>query len=61
MHMYKHTFTHVPPYTYKYTHICTHTCMYAHTSIYTYIFHSMWTSQTPTRYIWETEPGVPDE
>ena len=21
----------------------------------------MWTSQTSTRYVWEAEPGVPDE
>ena len=35
--------------------------MHIHTSIYTYIFHSMWTSQTSTRYVWEAEPGVPDE
>ena len=37
--------------------------MYAHTYIYIYIhiIHSMWTSQTSTRYVWEAEPGVPDE
>ena len=35
--------------------------MHIHTCIYTYIFHSMWTSQTLTRYVWEAEPGVPDE
>ena len=35
--------------------------MHIHTSIYTYIFHSMWTTQTSTRYVWEAEPGVPDE
>ena len=37
--------------------------MHAHTYIYIYIYiiHSMWTSQTPTRYVWEAEPGVPDE
>ena len=39
--------------------------MYAHTYIYIYIYiiHSMymWTSQTSTRYVWEAEPGVPDE
>ena len=29
--------------------------------MYIYIFHSMWTSQTSTRYVWEAEPGVPDE
>ena len=29
--------------------------------IYIYIIHSMWTSQTSTRYVWEAEPGVPDE
>ena len=34
MHMYKHTFTQVHPYTYKYTYICTYTCMYAHTHLY---------------------------
>ena len=33
MHMYKHTFTQVHPYTIN-THICTYTCMYAHTHIY---------------------------
>ena len=35
--------------------------MYAHTHIYIYIYiyHSMWTSQTSTRYVWEAEPGVP--
>ena len=62
MHMYKHTFTQVHPYTIN-THICTYTCMYAHTHIYiyTYMFHSMWTTQTSTRYVWEAEPGVPDE
>ena len=38
MHMYKHTFTQVHPYTYKYTYICTYTCMYAHTHIYIYIY-----------------------
>ena len=38
-----------------------HACMHIHTSIYTYIFHSMWTTQTSTRYVWEAEPGVPDE
>ena len=34
--------------------------MYAHTHIhkYIYIFHSMWTSQTSTRNVWEAEPGV---
>ena len=37
----------------------THACMHIHTSTYT--FHSMWTSQTSTRYFWEAEPGVPDE
>ena len=32
--------------------------MYAHTQIFnTYIFHSMWTTQTSTRYVWETEAG----
>ena len=36
-----------------------YTC--THTSIYTYIFHSMRTSQTSTFYVWEAEPGVPDE
>ena len=62
MHMYKHTSTQVHPYTYKYTYICSYACMYAHaSSIYTYIFHSMWTPQTSTHYIWEAEPGVPDE
>ena len=37
--------------------------MYAHTyiRIYIYIIHSMWTSQTATHYVWEAEPGVPDE
>ena len=35
--------------------------MHIHTSIYTYIFHSMWTTQTSTRYVWEAEPGVPGE
>ena len=37
--------------------------MYAHTYIYIYIYihHSMWTSQTSTRYVWKAEPGVPDE
>ena len=65
--MYKHTFTHIHPYTYKYTYICSagtfiyYTCMYAHTSIYTHIFHSMWTPQTSTHYAWEAEPGVPGE
>ena len=58
MHMYKHTFTQVHPYTIN-THICTY--MHIHTSIYTYMFHSMWTTQTSTRYVWEAEPGVPDE
>ena len=38
-----------------------HVCTYTHLYIYTYIFHSMWTSQTSTRYVWEAEPGVPDE
>ena len=37
MHMYKHTFTQVHPYTIN-THICTYTCMYAHTHIYIYIY-----------------------
>ena len=51
------------PYTYKYTHIYVHihACMHIHTSIYTYIFHSMWTTQTSTRYVWEAKPNVPDE
>ena len=40
---------------YIYMHVCTYT------SIYTHIFHSMWTPQTSTRYVWEAEPGVPDE
>ena len=37
--------------------------MYAHTDIYiyTYIFHSKWSPQTSTRYVWEAEPGVPNE
>ena len=35
--------------------------MHIHKSIYTHIFHSMWTPQTSTRYVWEAEPGVPDE
>ena len=60
MHMYKHTFTQVHTYTIN-THICTYTWMHIHTSIYTYMFHSMWTTQTSTRYVWEAEPGVPDE
>ena len=36
MHMYKHTFTQVHPYTYKYTymyiymHVCTYTHLYIH-------------------------------
>ena len=34
--------------------------MHIHTSIYTHIFHSMWTPpQTSTLYVWEAEPGVP--
>ena len=42
--MYKHTFTHINPYTYKYTYICTagtfiyYTCMYAHTHIHIYTY-----------------------
>ena len=35
--------------------------MHIHTSIYTHIFHSMWTPKTSTCYVWEAEPGVPDE
>ena len=31
--------------------------MHIHTSIYTYIFHSMWTTQTSTRYVWEAGYG----
>ena len=63
MYMYKHTFTQVHPYIHINTHIYVHihACMHIHTSIYTYIFHSMWTSQTSMRYVWEAEPGVPDE
>ena len=38
-----------------------HACMHIHTSIYTHIFHSMWTPQTSTSYVWEVEPGVPDK
>ena len=43
--------------------VCTYTCMYArtHIYIYIYIYHSMWTSQTSTRYVWEAELGFPDE
>ena len=40
-------------------HVCTHTSIYRHT--YIGLFHSMWTSQTSTRYVWEAEPGVPDK
>ena len=36
-----------------------HVCTYTH--LYTHIFHSMWTPLTSTRYVWEAEPGVPDE
>ena len=36
--MYKHTFTHIHPYTYKYTYVHIHACMHIHTSICTYIF-----------------------
>ena len=42
-------------YMYIYMHVCTYTHPYKH------IFHSMWTPQTSTRYVWEAEPGVPDE
>ena len=61
--MYKHIFTNAHPYTFKYiyTGMCTYTCMHVHTYMYIYTFHSMWTSRTSTRYIWEAEPGVPDE
>ena len=61
--MYKHTFTHIHPFTNKNTHIYVHihACMHIHTSIYTHIFHSMWTPETSTRYVWEAEPGVPDQ
>ena len=58
--MCKHTFTHVHPYVYQYIYVHIHACMHIHTSIYTYILF-MWTSQTSTRYVWEAEPGVPDE
>ena len=36
-------------------------CVCVCVCIHTHIFHSMWTSQTSTRYVWEAEPGVPDE
>ena len=57
--MCKHTFTHVHLYVYQYIYmyIYMHVCTYIHL----YIIHSMWTSQTSTRYVWEAEPGVPDE
>ena len=35
--------------------------MYVHTRKHTHIFHNMWISQTSTRYVWETEPGILDE
>ena len=62
--MYKHTFTHMPPYTYKYTYICTYTCIYTHTNIYIYTYilqHVDPPPQTSTCYVWEAEPGVLDE
>ena len=40
-------------------HVCTYTHLGAY--IYIYIYHSVWTPQTSTRYVWEAEPGVPDE
>ena len=40
---------------YIYTHVCTYTHLYTH------IFHSTWTPQTSTRYVWEAEPRAPDE
>ena len=57
--MCKHTFTHAHSYVYKYIYMCIyiHVCTYTHL----YIHHSMWTSQTSTRYVWEAEPGVLDE
>ena len=52
--MYKYTYIHIYIYTYT-------ACMCIHTCIYTYVFHSMWTSQKSTRYVWEAKSGVPDE
>ena len=59
--MCKHTFTYAHPcvYQYIYMYVYMHVCTYIY--IYIYIYHSMWTSQTSTRYVWEAEPGVPDE
>ena len=38
-------------------HVCTYTHLYIHIDI----FHSVWSTQTSTRYVWEAEPGVQDE
>ena len=56
MHARTHTsiYTSIPVYN-------TYTQYITHVYIYIYIFHSMWTTKTSTRYVWEAEPGVPDE
>ena len=61
--MCKHTFTHAHPYVYQYIYmyIYMHVCTYIHLYIHIYYSQHMWTSQTSTRYVWEAEPGVPDE
>ena len=35
--------------------------MYAHTHIYIYTYISQHVDLPNTRYVWEAEPGVPDE
>ena len=54
MHTYIHTYMH--EYAHTYMHVCTYTHVYIHI-----IFQSMWTFETSTGYVWEAEPGIPDE
>ena len=61
MHMYKHKFTQVHPYTIN-THICTYTCTYAHTHIYIYIYVSQHVDHSNINALClGGGTGVPDE